>query len=84
MGDAEFNELAGRVEGIGRAFMILVAMLEDERMVNGRRYCASLRRTAKGLCFDGPHLASAKRTLLEAAKALDEARKARQKPDGRV
>lgn len=77
MNDAKFDELAGRIEGIGRAFMLLVAMLEDEDMVNGRRYCAALRRSEKGLRFPQPHLAATKRTLRETAKALDDARKVR-------
>lgn len=75
MSDAEFTELAGRIEGVGRAFLVLVAMLEERAIVNGPRYCASLRQMEKELRFDSPHLASVKRSLLETAKALDEARK---------
>ena len=75
MGEAEFNELAGRIEGIGRAFLVLVDMLEKKGTVNGPRYCSALRRMENELCIDSPHCASAKRTLLETAKALDEARK---------
>lgn len=84
MGDDEFNELAGRIEGIGRAFMLMFAMLEDEGMINGRRYCAALRRTGKGLYFSLPHLEATKRTINETAKALEDARKHRLKLAGRA
>jgi len=77
--DKDFNELSGRIEGVGRALMILVSMLEDKGIVNGRNYCSALRRTEKQLCFQEPGLASAKRTLLETAKSLDSARTVRRK-----
>lgn len=75
--DSDFNELAGRVEGVSRAFMLLVAMMEEKDMVNGRSYCASLRRTENALCFPAPSLAATKRTLREMAEELDSARTAR-------
>ena len=78
MGDSDFNELAGRIEGLGLAVMYLAATLEMNGTINGRRYCASLRRAEKGLCFPQPHLSATKRTLREMAKALDAARIARQ------
>lgn len=77
MADSDFDELAGRIEGIGRAFMLLVSMLEEQRIVSGRRYCASLRRMEKELCFAGQHLVSTKRTMRETAKAIDDARRRR-------
>lgn len=82
MDDSDFNELAGRIEGIGQSLILLVAMMEDKDMINGRRYCAALRRTGKGLRFPAPHLAATKQTLNGLAKELDEARKHRQKLAG--
>ena len=82
MAELNLDELAGRIEGIGTAFMLLVETLEKQDMINGKRYCASLRRFEKALCFPGPHLGAAKRTLREVAKALDDARKRRQELAG--
>lgn len=77
MTDPDFDELTGRIEGTARAVGLLIAMMEDKGMINGRRYCAALRSTAKTLHYPNPSLAATKRTLRELAKALDDARKYR-------
>lgn len=84
MNNPDFDELAGRIEGIGTALMLLVETLEKKDMINGKRYCALLRKFEKELCFPGPHLGAAKRTLRETAKALDGARKHRQNLAGQA
>lgn len=82
MDDSDFNELAGRIEGIGLAVMYLAAMLETDGTINGRRYSASLHRAGKKACFPKPYLSATKRTLQDIAKALDGACKQRQLLDG--
>lgn len=79
MNSQEFDELAGRIEGIGRMVLALIADLEDRELLSGVRFSESLRSSAEALCFEGPSLASTKRTLLETADALDAARGGSQK-----
>lgn len=83
MNSQEFDELAGRIEGIGRMVLALIADIEDRELLSGVRFSESLRSSAEALCFEGPSLASTKRTLLETADALDAARGARKKLGGR-
>lgn len=83
MGSREFEELAGRIEGLGRLVLAVIADLEDREMLNGVRFCRSLRSTAEMLSFDRRHLEATKRTLQETADALDGARRQRQESGGR-
>jgi len=78
MDDRDFNELAGRIEGVTRALMLLAAMMEDRHMINGPRYCAALHRSADALDFPGPSLASAQQTMGDIARELESARTVRQ------
>ena len=77
MTDPDFNELSGRIEGTARAVGLLIAMMEDKDMINGKQYCAMLRGSAKTLHIPGPSLSATKRTLRDLAKALDDARRHR-------
>ncbi|HYE35492.1 hypothetical protein [Methylocaldum sp.] len=77
MSAEEFNELAGRIEGLSIAVMFLAAELEHEAVINGPRYCEVMRGMASKLSFDGGHLAATQRTLREMAKRMDEARSQR-------
>lgn len=77
MDERDFNELAGRIEGLGRSFMLLVSMLDECGIVNGPCYCEALREQANGLRFEADHLESTRRTMLEASIAIDGARSLR-------
>lgn len=67
------NELAGRIEAVGRAVFHLVAMLEDAGTIDGPALAEGLRTC---LVPDDSDVLmnSAQRTLNRAANALDEAR----------
>lgn len=68
------NELAGRVEGLGRMVLHLVAKLEDAGLLDGPDFTQGLR-SAFVLKPDASQLMqAAKRTLHLGADALDEAR----------
>ena len=77
MTDRDFTELSGRIEGTVRAVGLLIAMLEDQGTVNGKRYCAALRGSARTLRIPGPSLSATKQSMRELARALDDARKYR-------
>lgn len=77
MSDEQFNELAGRIEGVGRALMGMVAELERAGIIDGPRYCDGLEAQAEALHFSRPHLAATQRTLREMAEELDRARRHR-------
>lgn len=66
----DFEELAGRIEGVARALMHTVVALEQSGLMNGPALTARLRGPA-------PEGAAA-RTLRELAQALDDARSWRQ------
>lgn len=70
----QLNELAGRVEAVGRALMHLAARLEDDGLIDGPDYTAGLRQSI----VLGPDasilMQSARRTLASVADAMDEAR----------
>lgn len=78
MQTAEFDELAGRIEGIGRALMNLVTHLEEQGSLDGTDYTDTLRSSipepASAL------LSAAGRTMQEVADAIDAARTYRQSP----
>lgn len=74
MTDEQMNELAGRIEGMGRALMLLVARLEDDGIIDGPAYTESLRTTFVLRPDARPLLWSAKNAVERAADALDEAR----------
>ncbi|UZR27465.1 hypothetical protein [Methylococcus mesophilus] len=77
MNTAEFTELAGRIEGLGAAFLCLVAELENRRAMDGSRFTSGLHRIAGELCFEQPHLEETKRTVRELAAELDAMRERR-------
>jgi hypothetical protein len=73
----EFEELAGRIDGIAQAVLRLTAALEIAGLIDGPQL-SEWWRTARP-----EHLATdtirqaARRTLLEMTQALDDARQAR-------
>ncbi len=74
MSELEFNELAGRIEGIGKCVLHLVAMLEEAEIINGPRFADGLRTAVRPGQHSPAHLEAAARTLQELAAALGEAR----------
>lgn len=74
MTDEQMNELAGRIEGMGRALMHLVARLEDDGVIDGPAYTNGLRQTFVLKPEASLLLWSAKNAVERAADALDEAR----------
>ncbi|MBV5296317.1 MAG: hypothetical protein JZU58_28590 [Curvibacter lanceolatus] len=70
----KFDELAGRIEGISRALLHVVAMLEDAQLIDGPLLSREWHQ-AKLYQHQGTALsAAADRTLRELAHALDGAR----------
>lgn len=73
MQDTDWNELAGRIEGVSRLVLNLTAALEDIGIIDGPRLSATLRECGLKQAGVG-HLQVAERTLGELAQALDDAR----------
>lgn len=71
-----FDELAGRIEGLARAVLVLAQMLEAQADVDGQSLSARWRRSVAAHA-GSPSLATARRTLAEMAAQLDEARATR-------
>lgn len=78
MSERNFNELAGRIEGVAKAVMCLTAALEDARIIDGPRFADGLRRAVRPGAELPPLLEVARTTLQEMAAALDDARSSRQ------
>jgi hypothetical protein len=74
----EFDELSGRIEGVSRVLLHLIAKLEDSGVVDGPALTELSRRSAQDLRIDRPNLQATQRTMLELCAALDDARKHRQ------
>jgi hypothetical protein len=74
MTEPDFTELAGRVEGLTRAFMHAVAALEDTGQLDGPKLANKLRSTLPERPGEAPVLTGARKTLHQIAQALDEAR----------
>ncbi len=78
MNELEFNELAGRIEGLSRVVLRLVATLEDAQLIDGPRFVASLRRGGLPHKTEGPMLFRARQVLRDVADQLETARNLRQ------
>jgi hypothetical protein len=76
MNDAQFKELAGRIDGVGRTLALLIADLEMRECLNGDRFCQSLRNSANGRGQYPQHEKSAQ-VMLQIADELDGARRSR-------
>jgi hypothetical protein len=79
----EFDELAGRIEGVARALLHTVAALEAAGMINGPRLSSAWRQGAPAADAPGV-LPAAGRTLHELAQALDDARRHRRSAEHRA
>jgi hypothetical protein len=78
MSDNDFNELAGRIQGLADFVLHLTSMLEMSNVIDGPYLTEKLHCFADGRQGVGDHLSATKRTLHELADHLDEARKNRQ------
>jgi hypothetical protein len=78
MNNADFNELAGRIQGMGDFLLGLTAELEIQQLIDGERFAKNISYFAENRCFDGEHLEATKRTLNELVRFLTEARQRRQ------
>ncbi len=74
MEDRDFNELAGRIEGVARVVLGLAAELEISQVVDGPHFTRNLRGCIKPDADSQAHLHVAARTVMELAKTLDDAR----------
>jgi hypothetical protein len=79
MNNDDFNELAGRIQGLGDYLISLTAYLEMNQLIDGEYFTRNIQRFAENRCFDGEHLDATKRTLSELARFVDEARQNRMK-----
>lgn len=70
----ELNELAGRIEGLGRVVLHLVARLEDMEVINGQEFTDCLRRSIVPRNETDVLMLCAARTLEKVTDAIDEAR----------
>lgn len=69
----EFTELAGRIEGVARAVLLLARMMERETCMDGLTLSDQWRASVPPPT-DGGMPGTARTTLHELARALDDAR----------
>lgn len=79
MNDNEFNELAGRVDGVALVLGALIADLEIREQLDGARFCRGLRRMADGMPV--ARRVSA-RTVRELTDSIEQARRNRRAAGG--
>ena len=73
MDDAQFKELAGRIDGVGRVLAMLIADLEMQERLEGNRFCQHLRRYADARGRHQEHLKCVQ-VIRQIADELDDAR----------
>lgn len=78
MSTTEFDELAGRIDGIGQALLRLTAELEMQGVIDGSRVSAAWRTVADRRPEPTAVHRIAHKTLAQLAHMLDDARGARQ------
>ena len=78
MANADFDELAGRIEGISQAVLHLAALVEMHAVIDGPRYSAMLMACVPEHTAHTALRRTARKTLQSMALALDDARNARQ------
>ncbi|MGO3029515.1 hypothetical protein [Pseudomonas helleri] len=66
----EFDELAGRIEGIARSVMILGATLQRQGLLDEQKLQANLRRAGERLGPDVPNREVVVKTLEQVADQL--------------
>jgi hypothetical protein len=77
--DEQFIELSGRIDGVARVLMHLVAELEMQGAIDGPDLSGRLRRysTGRGLHQLRPAVASSAEVIWQIADTLDDARRNR-------
>lgn len=70
----QLNDLAGRVEALGRMILHLTARLEDAGLLDGPSYTDGLRQSIVLQEGAGILMNSAQEALIRVSKAIDEAR----------
>jgi hypothetical protein len=78
MGTQDFEELAGRIEGLSRAVLHLAAALERANVIDGPQLALTWSRAMSDQCKTTPLRMTARKTLQEMSVALDDARRSRQ------
>lgn len=73
----EADELAGRIDGVARVLMALIADLEMREQIDGGRFCRSVRASAAGRRRLPEHEVCAQ-VMEQIADQLDAARASRQ------
>lgn len=73
MDTSEFDELAGRIEGVARAVLLLAQMMERETDMDGPTLSHQWRKSHAPL-GDADIPSTAHKTLVQMAQALDDAR----------
>jgi len=74
---ADFDELAGRINGMGQALLRLTAELEMQGVIAGPRVSAAWRRAAEPFGGKRPAHRATHKVLLQLSQLLDEARQSR-------
>lgn len=76
--DEQFDELSGRIDGVARALMHLIADLEIREGLNGDRFCKKLRTVADQRSQHlGLSIQASTKVIREIADQLDDARAGR-------
>lgn len=73
MDTKDFDELAGRIDGVARAVLILAQMMERETCMDGLTLTRQWRESVAPQA-DAGSLGTARKTLHEMARDLDDAR----------
>ena len=76
MTDARFDELASRVDAVGRVLMHLIADLEQRELLDGERFCTGIQRYAEGRQKE-PSLQASAQVMKAIADEIDDARRNR-------
>ena len=78
----EFDELAGRIEGVSQAVLHLAAQLETTDVIDGPQLSRWMRDAVPAHTTDTALRRTARNTLHQMARALDGARSSRQLQGG--
>lgn len=70
MNDDDFDELAGRIQGLVDAFLMLVSMLDRAELIDSLSLSEQLRILSERRRHPGSHLAANQRTLAEIARSM--------------
>lgn len=76
MGDDQYQVLAGKIEGVARAFMLFITDQEERGHLDGVGYCRDLRQYAAAR-DRYPELQASAETMRKIAVELEQARSRR-------